>query len=732
MTFMLFCHSEGKARRISTFPTYKYYVRGRNNTLIIHIKETIIMKKMTLLLLFPILFHFPAFGEEDDVTKIEDVVVTGTREAEATKEVPQTVGIVKGEDIKEIKPSHPSEVMNRVPGVWIRQTTGEGHMTAIRQPLTTNPVYLFLEDGIPIRSTGFFNHNALYEINVPAADRIEVMKGPGTALYGSDAIGGAINVMTKAPSLTPEIEITPEAGSYGWNRVLATGSNTWDDFGVRLDLNNTHTNGWQEDTAYDRQAATLRSDYTPNATTSIKTVIAYSNIDGHGESAGLSKADFETRPSFSYTTYNFRKVKAFRLSFDIEKEVSEGKGLISVIPYYRTNRMDLHPGWWIFSIGGNNYRGVDYTNKFQSFGLLGKYRYDFEPMRTRLVMGIDLDYSPGDFFERRTIVTRDTTTLRYTSYTYDTSTTNNFDFDAIFKGISPYIHVEASPVEKLRFTLGARYDDMSYDYDTRLAANANRPEDTKRTFSHPSPKAGLTYAVTEDASVFISYNHGFRVPSSGDLFRGSNGTASTSVNLQPIKIDSYETGIKTGFLDNKLTIDTSVYLMQKKDDIVSYAVTTGLSEKRNAGETEHKGIEVALGMKPIKEAGLDVSYSYSQQTYIDYRVSSTLSYSGKEIAAAPRQIVNTRLYYAPSFFNGGRVELEWIKLGEYWLDDANTEKYDGHDLLNVRASYKAAESWEIFARAINVTNNSMPRVPQNHLPALPNITRVCRRHFMQG
>ena len=66
--------------------------------------------------------------------------------------------------------------------------------------------------------------------------------------------------------------------------------------------------------------------------------------------------------------------------------------------------------------------------------------------------------------------------------------------------------------------------------------------------------------------------------------------------------------------------------------------------------------------------------------------------------------MNTRLHYAPEIFNGGRIELEWIKLGEYWLDDANTEKYNGHDLLNVRASYKFNPSWEIYARAINVTD----------------------------
>ena len=81
-----------------------------------------------------------------------------------------------------------------------------------------------------------------------------------------------------------------------------------------------------------------------------------------------------------------------------------------------------------------------------------------------------------------------------------------------------------------------------------------------------------------------------------------------------------------------------------------------------------------------------------------------MDYSGKEIPVAPRRIANTRIYYAPSIFNGGRVELEWVKLGSYWLDDANTEKYDGHDLLNARASYKFNPSWEIYAKATNIAD----------------------------
>ena len=95
-------------------------------------------------------------------TQLEKVVVTSTQEATSIHNLAESVGVSSKEDILNISPSHPSEVLNRTPGVYINNLGGEGHMTAIRQPITTSGVYLYLEDGIPTRPTGFFNHNALY------------------------------------------------------------------------------------------------------------------------------------------------------------------------------------------------------------------------------------------------------------------------------------------------------------------------------------------------------------------------------------------------------------------------------------------------------------------------------------------------------------------------------------------------------------------------------------------
>jgi iron complex outermembrane recepter protein len=193
---------------------------------------------------------------------IPAIVVSATREARRLDEIAASVGVVGRRELAEARPSHPSQIMGRVPGVWVNVTGGEGHMTAIRHPLTTDPVYLYLEDGVPTRSTGFFNHNALYEINVPQAERIEVMKGPANALYGSDAVGGVINVQTRPPTNSGDFELSMEGGGHGFARALGSLSGPVAGGGVRADLNYTRMEGWRSGTGYDRLSGSLRFDRT--------------------------------------------------------------------------------------------------------------------------------------------------------------------------------------------------------------------------------------------------------------------------------------------------------------------------------------------------------------------------------------------------------------------------------------------------------------------------------------
>lgn len=673
----------------------------------------------------------------DDAAQLEDVVVTGTREAQKKSETPATVDKISGEALRAANVSHPSQIMGRVPGVWVNVTGGEGHQTAIRQPLTTGPVYSYLEDGVPTRSTGFFNHNALYEVNMPQSGGVEITKGPGTALYGSDAIGGVINVLTRSAPAKREAEAKAELGSFGWKRVLLSGGNTWGNDGVRADLNLTKTNGWRDATGYNRQSGTVRWDKAVGDATFLKTVATFSNIDQKtAGSSTISMNDYLVNPTKSYTPISFRKVNAFRLSSAYETELSGG-ALLSLTPYYRNDSMDLLANWAL------SYDPTVYNTSNQSFGLMAKYRLDFAPYRARLIVGTDIDYSPGSRKEDR--ITTTSVGAGYTKvYTSYVTGARIYDYKVTYQGISPYIHGEMSPTPNLRVTAGLRYDDMGYQYHNNLAAaaiaaggtNYGHVADTKTGYRHFSPKLGATYAFNENLNVFGAYNHAFRTPSEGQLFRPSanadavlaQSMAQAAVALKPVKVDSYEVGLR-GKVNNGIGYEASLYRMIKRDDILSYKdpVTTA-TVSTNAGKTLHQGIEIGVNAALTDTLRLDVAYSNAKHTFKDWNAvvaGTNVNYTGKEDASAPRVIANTRLTYSPGMMNGGNMGLELVSLGSYWQDQANTQKYAGHQLLNLSASYPFNRDWQMFARLNNVTNkryadsSSLSGTNQVFAPGLP-------------
>ncbi|MFN3075492.1 MAG: TonB-dependent receptor [Alphaproteobacteria bacterium] len=651
-------------------------------------------------------------------TVLPEMVVTGTREGEARAETPASVSVLKGNTLESVKPAHPSEVMNRVPGVVVMPTTGEGSIVGIRQPFGTSPVYLYLEDGIPTRATGFFNHNALYEVNLPQAGSIEITRGPGTALQGSDAIGGVVNVLTRAPSARFESSVTAEGGSYGWVRALATVSDSWGDLGARGDLNLTHTDGWRHNTGYDRQSSTLRADLATSGDATLKAVVSVTNIDQQtGANSTLSRSDYDNNPRANNTPIAFRKVEALRASVEWERE--DDKALASLTPYVRYNRMQLLPSWQL------SYDPVIYTTANASLGLLAKYRRDFEPWRTRLVGGIDLDYSPGFRDENRITTTRSGSV--FTGYDISQKL---YSYDVTFSQTSPYLHAEISPVPNLRLTSGLRYDALQYDYDNRLDSGAfnsgfgtfSRPASTTRYFSHLSPSVGATYAVLPTLNTFASYKQSFRSPQEGDLFR--QGSNLDSIHLKPITVNTYEIGVR-GPDKGDLVWEVSMYRMIKQNDILT--LNTGVAPTAtNNGKTHHTGIEAGVGWRFLPEWRLGANGGYAEHTYKRWVTGTSTDYGGKEIKSAPRVVTNLTLGWEPkAFLAGARVEAEWTHLGKYQEDDANTASYGGHDLFNLRGGYAITDGFELFGRVMNLfdtrwaTSAQLSGTQEQLVPGMP-------------
>jgi outer membrane receptor protein involved in Fe transport len=625
---------------------------------------------------------------------ITDIVVTANREAQRRVETPVAIGVVDGSTLRQRMPNHPAEVLNNIAGVMVRVTNGEGHMTAIRHPITTDPVYLYLEDGIPTRSTGFFNHNALYEVNLPQADRIEVSKGPATALYGSDAIGGVVNVSTRPPSADPEASLSLDGGRDGWGRMLVTASNTFGQIGLRADLNLTRTDGWRDSTAYARQSGTVRWDQQLGATRSLKTVATFSHIDQQSEASWISASDYETNPETNYSPFAKRQVKAFRVSTAFT-QLGEASSF-DVTPYVRYDWMRLIPNWTV------TYDPSDYTTQNRSVGVLLKYRRDFQPMRTRLIVGVDADWSPGSQVEEQAAATRLAgSSIFAMSYTGTTL----YDYDVTYRGVSEYVQLEASPLRALRVNLGLRADQSGYDYRNNLTpletGRWRRPADTEVSYTHLSPKVGATLELAPELNFFAGYRHGFRAPSQGQLFR--QGSAVATVDLEPVKVDSYEAGVR-GTIAERVDYDVSAYDMVKKDDILAYTFPDGHSEAQNAGRTTHRGIETSIGVQIVPALRADVAYSWSKHTYADWKTTASVDLSGKELVSAPRQVANASLTLAPASWNGARLIADMESLGSYWEDQANTHEYEGYSLFHVRAASPEYRGVSVSVRLLNLLN----------------------------
>ncbi len=645
-------------------------------------------KNIIGLLLFSVCSSvFAADNKEEDVV----ISVTSTREDKPLAEVPASVGVISKQEIVDTRPAHPSEIANQIPGVYINVTGGEGHMTAIRQPTTTKAVYLYLEDGIPTRSTGFFNHNALYEVNVPQSDSIEIIKGPGTSLYGSDAIGGVVNVLTAAPPEDRQTTVNVEAGQNGWLRLLADTGNSDDDSGYIASLNLTHSDGWRDSTEYDRQSANLRYDNFLDNGATLKTIFSATNVDQQtAGSSRLLRDDYLNNPQLNYTPVSYRQVEAYRLSTEFEK--GNKSQSLTITPYLRHNTMELLPNWSL------SYDPVVYKTENDSLGVLVKHRKNIDSGKAVLISGVDIDYSPGSY--RQNAISTTKVGNVYTAYTLGAL---QYDYDVNYSSVSPYLHYEYSVSPDLRLTAGARYDAMQYDYDNHLSTlttgSHRRPADTKVKFNHFSPKLGMTYQINQRNSVYANYRHAFRAPSNTQLFR--QGKAINTVDLKPIKVNSIETGIR-GKTASKLGYTISIYYMSKKDDILTYKNPDNTRETVNAGETSHKGIELGLNKAFSQKVKVSLAASYAVHTYEDWKPNATTDYSGNEMESAPRVITNMKLAYRIT--EKFKLEPEWVHLGSYWMDQANTYKYKGHDLLNIRGQYIFNKKSTVYARLMNVTD----------------------------
>lgn len=632
-----------------------------------------------------------------EVQTLQEVIISTNREKTLRTESPTAISVINETTITENKPTTIDQVLNQTPGVNMVNLGNEQHMMSIRQPINTNATYLYLEDGIPIRSSGVFNHNALLEINMADVSRVEIIRGPSSSMYGSEAVGGAVNFISHKASEKPSAGISLQGNNLNYKRSDFFASTTINKkLGIRLSGYYAQIkNGLVEHTDFQKFASNLSLNYKLNSKTDLLFHTSYINYESD-MNGSLDSSRFFSKNYSSNQTFTNRIVEALRSKISVQQYWND-KSKTTATVYYRNNVIGQNPAYRIKDdkkTSGLSHGEIN-ENKFYSLGGILQHKEDFNFLHATIIAGISTDYSPNSFNANYIKIHKNDQNI-YDSFSKSDSLLANYYVN--LSNSAFYANASIKPTNNLIFSAGVRYDYFIYQFKNELDSNFFSGVGSHTdVFQKMTPKLGIVYNVSDNLGLYANYSQGFLPPQVSQLYYGSKVP-----NLKPSYYNNYEIGTWFALFESKIKIDVAVYNMLGKDEIISVKQEDGSSINKNAGKTKHQGIEYGLNYQPIQDFKFRVSGTNATHEYVDYTESGK-DYAHKKMQQAPQWIFNTQLTYYPRFLKGFRTSIEWQKISSYYTNAANTKSYEGYNLFNLRVAYEW-KAIEIWANVLNLDN----------------------------
>ena len=622
------------------------------------------MKKILFLVLLFSLVSFSTLHAEikndDAPVTMEAVVVTATRDTQEIRKAPANVSVITAEEINNSGATTVVEVLDKLESIQFRTSSGNSSQAYIdmRGIGGDNPYgkTLVMLDGRRLNRTDMSSINWL-EIPVDTIERIEIVRGPGSVLYGDAAVGGVINIITKKGKGEPKFNVSVLAGSYGLNdeRVGVIGAaGKWT---YAVNGENNFNFGYRERSKYSAQGGGFDLGYSANDLFNVSLGVSFNKTDYQMPGA-LTKPQMEQdRRQFGnpdddgsdkYTNVNLG-IKSFWGSW----------GQLEVNFLYGKKELQMNmASWYVYSeINADTY-GI--TPKY----ILTKEILGFD---NKVIVGVDYYNEPykKDFFSDRERTAK--------------SSTADFTRDSM----GYYVRDEFSILKNLILSGGYRYEQTSINgsnVDYSPPPN-NSFTDTKKTYNAEAYEAGLTWLWEKKSKVFAKNATVYRIPFLDEVasFNGAGGGFLT--NLDKEKGISTEVGAEFYPLNN-LKIGLTLFRIDMEDEI-QYVGTYPTGYNQNTGSTRHDGAEVSLSYLWGEYALLYGNFTYHKATYEDGL------YNKKELWLVPNKMATVGMEIYLPYDLMLRPEVRYV--GDCFLtqDYNNTgEKLDSYTLINLYLSYK--------------------------------------------
>jgi iron complex outermembrane receptor protein len=629
-----------------------------------------------------VLCSLPAHASEQ---KLEEVVVTATKTRQAASEAPASVEVVKGEEMRKKSIYFPDQALKSLPGVFSERRGGMSSVSDSFAPLHLRGMpsasqSLVLLDGQPMNN--YEGNIHWWAIPVENIDRIEVVKGPFSSLYGGGAMGGVVNIITD-PVYSP-LEVTYGYGSYNSRLIsaghgLSVGDVTYSIVFRSLEVNDPE----QTSTTWSPGTNTVEL---PTADGGVTYLQGYTRLKASNDilSLGLTwdmTLDSSLDLKYSHADYKFDPD---------ERQTYDGERLSSSYREHSTNtyivsyrNSELENIEFLFNAGlTHNYRDVFIWNNVPGGG---------ESIRpnSHYNAGLQSNITLGSH-----VLTLGTDWQQGKVSAIDESKTPNQESKGKLTTTGLFIQDQWDLTRKLSLYAGARYDHWrAHDVATNSSLVGYPVEISSKTESHVSPKLSVVYRPDELTTVRASAGESFRGPTLWEAFKYSQGNRGTSLpnpELDPETVRSYEVGFARNLFscfDIGLT-----YFVNHFDDMIYQVDTTDVDGDgsddylyENVGKAKSRGYEASLGFRARDDLYLFANYTrmFTRVQEVDDPVLAA-AIEGKEFVNIPEYTFNIGAEYdrGPVF-----TSLTVRFVGDSYRNQDNSDtinnRIDGNDPYSV-------------------------------------------------
>lgn len=601
---------------------------------------------------------------------LDEVIISSSYQKESKVIIPTTK--ITSQKFEQYSPVDLVSAINETPGVYIQRGALNTNRIVIRgigsrTLYGTNKIRAYF-NGIPITNgTGDTTIDAFDPEDI---ENLEIVKGPKATQYGTN-LGGTLLINSKqAQPGETYVKSNLTVGSFGLLKNNVSVATANEKLSLNLNYDHLESEGFRDNSTYNRNAVLLTSNYSFNSKNDIGILLNYTNYFAQIPSS-ISKSAFDEDPSQAAFTWNaargFEDNEQILVGLNYTHRFSENFSNTTSIFYSYLDHYEPRP----FNILD------EYTNGYGARTLFAK-DFKFKDNMANLSFGGEI-YK--DEYNWRTIENL------YEDNNGEGSLEGQLLSDNKEKrsNLNVFATTTLPFTDKLKVQMGLNINKTDYSFTDKFNVGENNKTADRDFDPIFAPNINVLYQVSPKTNLYANFSRGFNYPSIEETLT-PDGVVNP--NLGPETGYNYEVGSKVFLVRGKLKVQLSAYLLDIDNLLVAERVGEDQYIGRNAGKTEHKGIEFSMLFTQNFKSGFSlVPYLNAELTdnkFIDF-VDDDTDYSGNELTGVPNNKINGGIDFG---FKNFSFNTNFLHVGDMPLNDGNTLYSDAYTVLNAKLVYR--------------------------------------------